>query len=148
MNALTPFAKPKGEELSAAQRRFNYWHSLTRGIVERALGMCKARFRWQLRGVHLRSIDSYNLWFKASCILHNICIDAGEDPDVVDSEPSDAGFEVLADTNVGKIMRNIVFQGVGLRHAPVPSAVAPNTGSGEKRRRQTSATADGTKKRH
>lgn len=93
---LTPFIKPKGADLTAKQRRYNYWHSLTRGIAERALGIDKGRFRWMLRGVHLRSIESYVLWFCVSCILHNMCIDAGEDPDIVDAEPSDVRYEGLA----------------------------------------------------
>lgn len=93
---LTPFTKPKNAELPAAERRFNYLHSLTRGAVERALGLLKARFRWMLRGLHLRSLASYGLWFTVCCILHNMCIDAGEDPDVLDAEPNDAQFGGLA----------------------------------------------------
>lgn len=96
LQMLTPFTKPKNEELPADHRRFNYLHSLTRGAVERALGILKARFRWMLRGIHLRSLDTYVLWFMVCVILHNMCIDAGEDPDVVDAEPQDAGYGGLA----------------------------------------------------
>lgn len=93
---LTPFIKPKNEEMPAAERRFNYFHSLTRGTVERALGLLKTRFRWMLRGIHLRSPETYGLWFLVSCILHNMCIDAGEDPDVIDAEADDSRYGGLA----------------------------------------------------
>lgn len=96
LHMLTPFTKPKNEELPAEHRRFNYLHSLTRGAVERALGLLKSRFRWMLRGIQLRSLESYVLWFKASAILHNMCIDAGEDPEVVEPDPRDAGFGGLS----------------------------------------------------
>jgi len=90
---LTSFTKPKNAELPPAERRYNYLHSLTRGVVERAFGILKARFRWMLRGIQLRSLESYNRWFMASCILHNMCLDAGCEADVVPPAGSHAdGF--------------------------------------------------------
>jgi hypothetical protein len=96
VHMLTPFTKPKNADLHPTERRFNYLHSLTRGAVERALGLLKARFRWMLRGVQFRNAETYVLWFVVCCILHNMCIDAGVDPDVVDADVSDASYGGLA----------------------------------------------------
>ena len=89
---LTPFQKPKNAELLAPQRRFNYLHSINRGSVERGLGIVKCRSRWMLRGIQLRSIESYVAWFEASLIVHNLCIDFGEDPELLSPEPGDERF--------------------------------------------------------
>ena len=42
-----------------------------------------------LRGVQLRSVYIYAAWFKASRILHNMCIDVTGAEDVVDPEDGD-----------------------------------------------------------
>jgi len=98
---LTPYKKPPKRDLPRAQRRFNYLHSVQRGPAERALGVSKGRFRWQLRGIQLRSISSYVLWFESSCILHNMCLDAGAPPVFLDAEEGDARYTGL----VGEFQR-------------------------------------------
>ena len=134
---LTPFTKPKNEELPATHRRFNYLHSLTRGAVERALGLLKSRFRWMLRGIQLRSLESYVLWFKASAILHNMCIDAGEEPDVVEPDPHDAGFGGLSTCQDFSIA---VRKALSLRTQQALDQV--NYGNGEKNRRRKGVSAE------
>ena len=92
---LTPYKKPPKKELPPQKRRFNYLHSVTRGPVERGLGVDKGRFRWMLRGIQLRSVYSYVAWFEASCILHNMCIDTTGAADVIDAEDGDDRFHGL-----------------------------------------------------
>jgi hypothetical protein len=96
---LTGFTKPRNAELPPCERRFNYLHSITRGVVERAFGILKARFRWMLRGIHLRKIVDYAKWFKVSCILHNMCIDSGDS--VVAVPPAQRGDGVSDDSFEG-----------------------------------------------
>lgn len=69
---LTPYKKPKNAELTPQQARFNYYHSLTRGVIEKTFGILKARNRWALKGVQYASIQAYADHFVVACILHNM----------------------------------------------------------------------------
>lgn len=58
--------------LSDAQRRFNYIHSLLRGIIEKTFGILKARFRWMLKGVQFQEPAVYVKMFHFCAIVHNL----------------------------------------------------------------------------
>lgn len=69
--------------LSASQRKFNYIHSSTRSVVERAFGRLKGMFR-RLRGIECTyPVNSLHL-IEAAFVLHNFVLhhehsDAGDD---------------------------------------------------------------------
>ena len=73
---LTPFKRKQGEMLPRKEERWNYYHSLVRGIIEKVFGVLKAKFRWMLRGIPLADPDMYATYFVACAILHNMTIDA------------------------------------------------------------------------
>ena len=74
---LCPFRRKKGQPLPQNQERFNYLHSLVRGIIEKVFGIIKAKWRWALKGVPM-SAEQYIKHFHAICILHNICVEHHE----------------------------------------------------------------------
>ena len=59
--------------LSASQRDFNYRHSRTRIVVERAFGLLKGRFR-RLQHVEMKDTKEIPRIILACCVLHNICL--------------------------------------------------------------------------
>ena len=74
---LIPFRSGEGnlENLSPAQRDWNYWHSSMRMCIEQTFGLLKGRWgilastaRLQYAPAKVQKI------FKACCVLHNICI--------------------------------------------------------------------------
>ena len=71
---LTPYKTPRLGQLSDKQVRFNYYHSLTRGIIEKVIGILKARNRWALKGVQFAEPQAYAEHFVVACILHNMCM--------------------------------------------------------------------------
>ncbi|XP_055842625.1 uncharacterized protein LOC129909576 [Episyrphus balteatus] len=83
---ITPF-KDFGN-LTRQQNKFNYLHSSTRMVVENAFGLLKTRFR------RLKFFEGPNIGFivncvVATCVLHNICIDANDLEEWVDLESND-----------------------------------------------------------
>ncbi|XP_064479610.1 uncharacterized protein LOC135392850 [Ornithodoros turicata] len=88
---LTPY-RDYGN-LSKAQREFNKKFSATRVLIENAFSSLKKRFR-QLMYLELHTVDWLNKFILACCVLHNLCIDAG---DTVPDETEDT--EVPGDTN-------------------------------------------------
>jgi len=72
---LTPFKRKQGELLPKKEERWNYYHSLVRGIIEKVFGILKAKFRWMLRGIPLADPDMYATYFVACAILNNMTID-------------------------------------------------------------------------
>lgn len=86
---LVPFRRPKNGDLSGKQTRFNYLHSLTRGVVEKAIGRLKAKFRWMLKGVELSDVKTYVRHFTACAILHNMCIGDVDEPVLVEDDAED-----------------------------------------------------------
>lgn len=76
---LTPY-RDTGN-LNAEQRRFNYVHSSTRTVIERAFGILKGRFK-KLQFIEVKKIQSACDVITACCVLQNFCImfgDTGED---------------------------------------------------------------------
>lgn len=72
---LTPY-KNYGS-MTQRQSTYNYRHSATRVIIENAFGLLKQRFR-QLRYIELTSVDKISEFIMACCVLHNLCLDAGD----------------------------------------------------------------------
>ena len=74
-HVLVPFKRRPLQDLTEQQHRFNFIHSILRGVVEKTIGQLKARFRWMLKGTPFQKIEKYADCFAASCILHNMMLD-------------------------------------------------------------------------
>ena len=70
-NLIVPF---KGPNLTNEQKRFNYCHSATRMVVERAIGLLKGRFRRLMYYVDMRNIKDIIECILAACVIHNIAL--------------------------------------------------------------------------
>ncbi|XP_039310273.1 putative nuclease HARBI1 [Solenopsis invicta] len=64
--------------LTRAQRHFNESVSKTRQTIERAFALLFGRFR-RLKYLDMNRIDMIPATVIACCVLHNICIDSGDD---------------------------------------------------------------------
>ena len=74
---MVPFKDHGG--LTALQSRYNKKHSQTRMVIECAFALLKGRFRrMKMVAVKLEFIPQLIL---ASCVLHNLCLDRGDDAD-------------------------------------------------------------------
>lgn len=72
---LTPY-RDNGN-LNAEKKRYNFIHSSTRTVIERAFGILKRRFR-PLRFIETKDMQT-SCDIPISCsVLHNICINQGE----------------------------------------------------------------------
>lgn len=72
---LTPF-KNYGT-MTKAKVEYNQRHASTRVVIENTFGMLKQRFR-QLRYVEFTTVDKITRLIIGCCVLHNICMDAGD----------------------------------------------------------------------
>ncbi|KAK8771866.1 hypothetical protein V5799_024894 [Amblyomma americanum] len=72
---ITPFRNYG--TMTRAMISFNYRHAATRVKIENAFGMLKKRFR-QLRFVEFHTVDKITQLILSCCVLHNICLDAGD----------------------------------------------------------------------
>ena len=71
---ITPY-KDNGF-LNNTQKRFNYVHSSTRNVIERAFALLKGKFP-RAKQINIKKISDIALLSVAMCILHNFCIDEG-----------------------------------------------------------------------
>lgn len=69
---LVPF-KDNGH-LSAAQRRYNFYHSSARVVVERCFALLKGRMRSLLYCLPMTRVDLLAAYIIACCVVHNMCI--------------------------------------------------------------------------
>lgn len=69
---LVPY-KDNGQ-LTERNKNFNYCLSSTRMVVERCIGLLKARFRILLDKLPMKRTDLIPKYIMACCVLHNICI--------------------------------------------------------------------------
>jgi len=81
---LTPY-KDTGN-LSDTQVNYNFIHSATRNVVERAFGCMKSKFR-RLEKVELNNLEDICNVIMSTCVLHNFCIDENEYDDQQETEP-------------------------------------------------------------
>lgn len=72
---LTPF-RDYGK-LTPEEVRYNFKLSQTRVRIENAFGLLKGRFR-QLLYLEFWTVDRATQFILACCVLHNLCIDAGD----------------------------------------------------------------------
>lgn len=87
---LTPF-RDNGH-LTAEQRNYNYLHSSTRMVIERAFSLLKGRFR-RLKYVDMTDTAQVSLFIMASCALHNLCIINEDDfEDLMDDAADDHDY--------------------------------------------------------
>ena len=68
---MTPY-KDTGV-LNASQRNYNYKHSVTRNIIERAFTLLKSRFP-RLKLVELKNMEELCSYIIAVCTLHNFAL--------------------------------------------------------------------------
>ena len=73
---LTPY-RDNGH-LTQAERNYNFVHSSTRMVIERAFGLLKARFR-RLHFLEMDSLDDIAKVIIVACTLHNVCLMRGDD---------------------------------------------------------------------
>lgn len=73
---LTPYRNY--ENLTAIKKRYNDKFCSTRVVIENAFGILKKRFR-QLMKIEIRDVDRITKFIITCCVLHNICIDDGDD---------------------------------------------------------------------
>ena len=64
--------------LTQAERNYNFVHSRTRMVIERAFGLLKARFR-RLHFLGMDSLDDIAKVIIVACTLHNVCLMRGDD---------------------------------------------------------------------
>jgi DDE superfamily endonuclease len=64
--------------LTDSQKKFNKIHASCRSVIERSFALLFGRFR-RLRDVNMNRTEFIPAVILAACVLHNICIDAGDD---------------------------------------------------------------------
>ncbi len=74
--------------LTARQRRFNRKLNAARAVIEHAFGILKSKFR-RLQCLHMKSISDISSAVSACCILHNLCLEPGDQVVVVDDSDDD-----------------------------------------------------------
>ncbi|XP_049524340.1 uncharacterized protein LOC125945961 [Dermacentor silvarum] len=85
--------------LTKEKKKFNAKFSATRVLIENSFGILKKRFR-QLMYLELRTVPWLNTFILACCILHNLCIDTGDELlDDSDEEPGDVQWSKRTDSN-------------------------------------------------
>jgi len=60
--------------LTRHQKNYNYCHSSTRMVIERAFGLLKGRWRSLLNNLAINRMDFTPYHILACCVLHNICL--------------------------------------------------------------------------
>lgn len=78
--------------LTKQKKKFNAKFSATRVLIENSFGILKKRFR-QLMYLELRTVKWLNAFMLACCILHNLCIDTGDEL-LDDSDEEEANDDV------------------------------------------------------
>lgn len=116
---LVPY-KDNGR-LTQRQKNYNYCLSSTRMVVERSIGLLKARFRILLDKLPMKRIDLIPNYIMACCVLHNICLmrnDMIEIPIIVEDEMQnnidDLNLNVLLHTQ-GKEKRDRIKNTLHMR---------------------------------
>lgn len=71
-NLMVPF-KDNGH-LTRRQQNFNFFHSSSRMVVERSIGLLKGRFRSLLDKLPMTRVNLIPKYIIACCVLHNICL--------------------------------------------------------------------------
>ncbi|XP_066587646.1 putative nuclease HARBI1 [Prorops nasuta] len=101
--------------LNELQINYNTKLSSTRIVIERTFGMLKGRFR-KLRNIYMFNTEMIPLVIMTCCILHNICIDVGDDPidfavseEIEDNNDFYGDEDVILDANMKRdIIANLI----------------------------------------
>jgi DDE superfamily endonuclease len=106
---MTPFNNPR----SPAEERFNVSQRRTRSTVERCIGVLKSRFRCVFKTLDYSPRKVCNI-FVAVCVLHNMCIDFGDevevDADVAAQHIADQEDMEVRDDSLGAATRAQIVQ--------------------------------------
>ena len=117
---LTPY-RDNGH-LTAKQRNYNFLHSSSRMVIERAFALLKGRFP-RLKYVDIDRLEDLPTIILAACTMHNICLVCEEDiddflDDVADhADVANDAADGRGDTasgncrrNLGKLKRNLIAE--------------------------------------
>ncbi len=107
---ITPL--PERRQLTQQEQRYNRSHKRTRVIVERTIGILKQRFRVLLECVRLRDMKEVAILVKSLCILHNLCIQQGDDArgfEPVNPDHDDGYNDDEQDETVPQARRNAII---------------------------------------
>lgn len=69
---LTPYTD--NGHLTRRQKNYNFCHSASRKVIERAFGLLKCRWRSLLHVLAMNSLEFIPYHILACCVLHNICL--------------------------------------------------------------------------
>lgn len=87
--------------LTRQQKYFNKCLASKRQVIERAFGLLKGRFR-RLKHINNRSVISICDSIQAACVLHNICIQNGEDIEEFLEQEDQNEDQVLNPVNIAE----------------------------------------------
>ncbi|KAL7394733.1 hypothetical protein ABVT39_003106 [Epinephelus coioides] len=79
--------------LTARQRRFNRKLNAACVAIEHAFGIMKSKFR-RLKCLHMKTVAHISATVTTCCILHNICLDSGDQPDEEEQGPLQVGVDI------------------------------------------------------
>jgi len=90
-------------KLTPVQKNFNYVHSATRCVVERAFALLKGRFR-RLKYLDMKHVEDMVQVIMTCCIFHNICLQNDDDTELfvtLDQDEQDQDNCSLSRNDVG-----------------------------------------------
>ncbi|KAI4455579.1 hypothetical protein MML48_9g00001474 [Holotrichia oblita] len=99
---LTPYRNYGN--LNNREENYNKKFSGTRVLIENAFGLLKSRFR-QLIRVDFHEVDKLSKFVIACCVLHNLCIDAGDFIEIESMEEEDNAIAIEEPDEVTLRMR-------------------------------------------
>ena len=110
---LTPF-RDTGH-LAAQERQYNFAHSSTRMVVERSLGLFKARFRKLRTTMDVNKVADIPEIVIAACVLHNICLLEDDIEDFLDDvdgddDDDDDGEDIFPPAASGTDKSNMIMR--------------------------------------
>lgn len=75
---LTPYITSRGRLLTAGQKRYNKLHSSTRQKIGNAFSDLVRKWRFLYKHLYLKDVNRCCKAIVTCCVLHNLCIDDGE----------------------------------------------------------------------
>lgn len=115
---MTPY-RDNGH-LTNKQKNYNFCHSSSRIVIERAFGLLKGRFRSLLSILDMERVDLIPEFIIACCVLHNICLLHNDDFPVETNFPVENNDDVLRNptrgNNAGYTKRNVICDNLPMRN--------------------------------
>ncbi|KAM0734555.1 putative nuclease HARBI1 [Formica fusca] len=119
---LVPY--PDNGHLTQNQKNYNFCHSSTRMVIERAFGFLKGRWRSLLHVLAVNHVDFVPYHILTCCILHNICLLQKDELHMQDIviENEEAGLQrdrviEYNDRNVAIAKRNNICANLAIRNS-------------------------------